>query len=101
MIDRSGILEQTKEFVLAQMAKNDAAHDGAHVFRVVCLAKQLCGAYPQADSFRVELLSWLHDVNDDKLLSNVGQASLADFLQSIGTPQEDAQFVIQALPYIP
>ena len=66
------ILEKTREFVLSQMAKNDAAHDCDHILRVVALTKQLCTACPQANSFRAELLAWLHDMTDDKLASNIG-----------------------------
>ena len=94
------ILQKTKEFVLSQMAKNDAAHDNDHILRVVELAKKLCRAYSEADAFRTELLAWLHDMNDDKLASNVGIKSISDFLRSIGTNEQDIRFVIDALPYI-
>ena len=94
------ILEKTREFVLSQMAKNDAAHDQDHILRVVALTKQLCAAYPQANSFRAELLAWLHDMNDDKLASNIGASSISAFLQSISVSEADIQFIADALPYI-
>ena len=94
------ILSQTKDFVLSEMAKNDAAHDADHILRVVSLTKQICAAYPQADAFRAELLAWLHDMNDDKLVSNVGQDSVADFLGKIGAEKADIAFISEALPYI-
>ena len=94
------ILQKTRDFVLGQMARNDAAHDDAHILRVVAMTKELCKAYPQANAFRAELLAWLHDMSDDKLASNIGAGSVADFLQSIFTPQEDIRFIIDALPYI-
>lgn len=94
------LLQETKQFVLSQMAKNDAAHDTDHILRVVALTKTLCKAYPQADPFRTELLAWLHDLNDDKLSSNLGLTSVADFLQSIGVKQEDIHFIREGLPYI-
>ena len=94
------ILEKTREFVLSQMAKNDAAHDCDHILRVVALTKQLCAAYPQANSFRAELLAWLHDMNDDKLASNIGASSISAFLQSISVSEADIQFIADALPYI-
>lgn len=94
------ILEKTREFVLSQMAKNDAAHDCDHILRVVALTKQLCAAYPQANSFRAELLAWLHDMNDDKLASNIGASSISAFLQSISVLEADIQFITDALPYI-
>ena len=94
------ILEKTREFVLSQMAKNDAAHDQDHILRVVALTKQLYAAYPQANSFRAELLAWLHDMNDDKLASNIGASSISAFLQSISVSEADIQFITNALPYI-
>lgn len=94
------ILRKTREFVLTQMAKNDAAHDQEHILRVVALTKELCAAYPQANAFRAELLAWLHDMNDDKLASNIGASSISEFLRGIDASEEDIRFVIGALPYI-
>lgn len=94
------ILRKTREFVLTQMAKNDAAHDQEHILRVVALTKELCAAYPQANAFRAELLAWLHDMNDDKLASNIGASSISEFLRGIDASEEDIRFVIGALHYI-
>ena len=94
------ILEKTREFVLSQMANNDAAHDCDHILRVVALTKQLCAAYPQANAFRAELLAWLHDMTDDKLASNIGITSISEFLRSISVTEENIRFVAEALPYI-
>lgn len=94
------ILQETKEFVLSQMVKNDAAHDCDHILRVVALTKELCVAYPQANAFRAELLAWLHDMNDDKLASNISASSISAFLQSISVSDADIQFITDALPYI-
>ena len=96
----NSILQQTKEFVLSQMEKNDSAHHRDHIERVVSLTQTLCKAEPQVDPFRAELLAWLHDLNDDKLSSNLGQASIATFLRSIGTEDPDIRFITEALPYI-
>ena len=94
------ILEKTREFVLSQMANNDAAHDCDHILRVVALTKELCVAYPQANAFRAELLAWLHDMNDDKLASNIGVPSIFAFLREIAVPEEDIRFVLDGLHYI-
>ena len=94
------LLQKTREFVLSQMVKNDAAHDRAHILRVVDLTRTLCAAYPQVNAFRAELLAWLHDMNDDKLASNIGVTSISEFLRSISVAEEDIRFVVDALPYI-
>jgi uncharacterized protein len=98
--ERNNILQKVKQFVLSEMAENDAAHDGEHILRVVALTRRLCAAYPQANAFRAELLAWLHDMNDDKLASNIGKGSVAAFLRSISVSQEDIGFIEEALPYI-
>ena len=100
MLDSAAILQKTRQFVLYQMNQNDAAHDAWHIRRVVALAQTLCKAYPQANAFRAELLAWLHDLNDDKLSSNIGNASVSAFLQQICVPEADIQFVAEGLPYI-
>ena len=94
------ILLATRQFVESEMEKNDAAHDRDHVCRVVELTKALCRAYPQADAFRAELLAWLHDMNDDKLSSNVGLDRVSDCLRHCHTPEEDVRFIAEAIPYI-
>ena len=100
MPDDQRMLQKTKQFVYSHMRRNDAAHDPEHVLRVVTLAKDICRAYPQANAFRTELLAWVHDMNDDKLESNIGTHSLSDFLHSISVPKADVSFVLDALPYI-
>lgn len=94
------ILQETQQYVMGHMAANDAAHDQDHILRVVALTKTLCEAYPQADAFRATLLAWLHDMNDDKLASNVGEESVAAFLRRLGVAEEDVNFIVTALPYI-
>lgn len=97
---KAQILSDVRQYVCAEMAKNDAAHDADHVRRVVDLAKQLCAMEAGADPFRVELLAWLHDMNDDKLRSDVGADSLAEVLTRMGLVPEDLAFVSRGIPYI-
>jgi uncharacterized protein len=98
--EQDRILHETQRFVLTHMAQNDAAHDTGHIRRVVALARTIAAAYPEADLFRVELLAWLHDMNDDKLSSNVGLDRVADHLRRCHAPEEEVRFIIQAIPYI-
>ena len=99
-MNRESILQATQQFVVSEMEKNDAAHDGDHVYRVVDLVKALCRAYPQADGFRAELLAWLHDMNDDKLSSDVGLDRVAACLRGCHASEEDIRFITEAIPYI-
>lgn len=94
------ILEKVQAFVQEAMDHNDPAHDGNHVRRVVCLAGKLAESYPEVNGFRVQLLAWLHDLQDDKLASNVGAVAVEDFLRSIDMPEADIAFVAEGIPYI-
>ena len=94
------ILKKVQAFVLATMDDNDPAHDATHVQRVVTTALEICRAYPGANVFRVLLLAWLHDMNDDKLDSNIGIGAVVDFLRRIDTPEDEIAFVVSGLPYI-
>ena len=100
MFNPQEVLQKTEAFVCSVMAQNDAAHDEDHVRRVVALAQKIGSAYPDADAFRIELLAWLHDMNDDKLASNVGEGSAAEFLRDCALPEEEICFIVEALPLI-
>lgn len=94
------VLQKTEEFVCSTMVQNDVAHDEGHVRRVVALAQKIGGAYSEVDVFRIELLAWLHDMNDDKLASDVGERSVSEFLRDCALPEEEICFIIEALPMI-
>ena len=94
------ILQKVEAFVVDAMGANDPAHDGEHIKRVATLSRKLLAFYPQADPFRTELLSLLHDMQDDKLAARAETSSLAEFLQSLGAEKEDISFVLSAIPYI-
>ena len=100
LLQQEEILEKVRTFAQAAMAGNDSAHDGGHVRRVVKLAMDLCEKTIGADPFRTELLAWVHDLNDDKLASDLGSDSVEAFLTQIGTPAAEIRFVLAGMPYI-
>lgn len=100
MPDQAAVLRQTQQFVLSRCVQNDAAHDADHILRVVALTQTLCRAYPQADAFRAQLLAWLHDMTDDKLVSNIGQDGISAFLSTLGLEEVHIRFLLEGLPYI-
>ena len=93
------ILENTHLWVQDIMQKNDAAHDMAHIDRVVKLALQL-GEKAGADLFRVQMLALLHELEDDKLQSNVGSVPVKMMLHKLQLPQTDIDFLLTGIPYI-
>ena len=93
------ILDAVSRFARTAMAQNDPAHDDAHVERVVRLTRQLCSRC-EANAYRAELLAWVHDLNDDKLASDLGAASIENILLKIGAEKSDIDFVLNGIPYI-
>lgn len=93
------ILDAVSRFARTAMAQNDPAHDDAHVERVVRLTRQLCSRC-EANAYRAELLAWVHDLNDDKLASDLGAASIENILLKIGAEKSDIDFVLKGIPYI-
>ena len=98
-MEKTIILQQTASWVLEEMAKNDPAHDARHIQAVVRLTRQLCQS-EGADAFRAELLAWLHDLHDDKLISCRACSETEAFLRRMGVSQADIDFVIKGIPYI-
>lgn len=93
------ILQKTRGLVLQIMTANDAAHDMAHIDRVVktaCVLAQGTGA----DAMRTQMLALLHELEDDKLCSNIGQASVETLLRQLDLPQEEIDFLLLGIPYI-
>lgn len=93
------VLEKTRLWVKEIMEKNDAAHDMAHIDRVVKIALQL-GEKAGADMFRVQMLALLHELEDDKLASNLGSVPVKTMLWQLQLPQEDIDFLLTGISYI-
>lgn len=92
-MNKEKILEQTRIYVLSAMEKNDPAHDRCHIQRVLAIVDLLLEKYPQADPFLTRMLALLHDMNDDKLSSDLGIPAVEDFLQKVGLLQEEIRFL--------
>ncbi len=93
------ILQTTRKYVLEMMAANDAAHDMAHIDRMVKTAR-LLAQQTGADLFRTQMLALLHELEDDKLASNVGSSSVETMLSQLQLRQEDIAFLLRGIPYI-
>ena len=92
-------LTKTREYVLQAMRENDSAHDDSHIYRVEKIAVELARK-SGADLFRTQMLALLHEMNDDKLKSNVGVATVVQFLESLDLPKADVDFLAFGIPYI-
>lgn len=94
------IIKQIHEYVEKEMIKNDPAHDFLHVKRVVKLAKQIAASYSNVNLFYLEMIAYLHDMQDDKLESNHTTATLVSYLQSLKVEEKDIDFIIKGISCI-
>ena len=93
-------LQKVEEYVTTALERNDAAHDMAHIRRVVNLTAQICSKDPHRNPYRPLLLAYLHEMEDDKLASNTDPKQLKQDLLSCGLCLEDVAFVLGGIPYI-
>lgn len=65
------VMQAVKNFVEQKLAHDFSGHDMAHIERVVKLAQKILLNEPNANYFIVVLSAYLHDVIDEKVVSNV------------------------------
>ncbi len=80
--EKQAVLAKTRIFVREAMAGNDAAHDYAHIQRVMHTAQIIADTFTKCDRFYLEMLVLLHDVSDQKLAS-AKRYSTCDFLAAL------------------
>ncbi len=98
---REAILTQIREYVQEKCAGDVTGHDWHHVRRVAALARQLAVA-EGADAFICEVAALVHDLVDDKLVSDVAAAmreTLA-YMHELGMPKEASQTVANIITTI-
>lgn len=91
-------LTAVHDFARSKMCDDETGHGFDHIQRVVGLADRLVTAYPQADRLLTLTAAYLHDVIDEKLVSDPAAASaeVRDFLtgQGFTADQQDTIFLI-------
>lgn len=92
------ILAAVKQFSQAKMGDDETGHGFDHIQRVVGLADRLVQHYPAADRLLTVTAAYLHDVIDEKLVTDTAQASqeVRYFLaqQTFTSAQIDTIFLI-------
>lgn len=78
-------LEEVKKYSLEKLGSEKSGHDFYHSQRVAKVAKQLA-VIEGADEEMAQVCGFLHDVIDDKVVSDVAAArkDLLEFLKSLG-----------------
>lgn len=88
-------MQAVKIFVEQKLAHDFSGHDMAHIERVVKLAQKILLNEPNANYFIVVLSAYLHDVIDEKVVSNVELA--VDELRCFLTLQDLTEIEITAI----
>jgi uncharacterized protein len=98
---RDTILNQIRGYVQEKCAGDVTGHDWHHVRRVAALARQLAIA-EGADAFICEVAALVHDLVDDKLVSDVAAAMRETlmYLHELGIPNEATRTVANIITTI-
>ncbi|WP_367295909.1 HD domain-containing protein [Levilactobacillus yonginensis] len=92
------VLTAVHEFSQAKMGDDETGHGFDHIQRVVGLADRLIQSYPEADRVVTVTAAYLHDVIDEKLVTDTEAASaeVEQFLtaQGFSTAQISTIFLI-------
>ena len=91
-------LTAVHDFARSKMRDDETGHGFDHIQRVVRLSDELLKAYPQADRLLTLSAAYLHDVIDEKLVTDTAAASaeVRDFLtaQGFSADQQATIFLI-------
>jgi len=92
------ILQSVHDFARGKMRDDETGHGFDHIQRGVGLANNLLTAYPEADRLLTVTAAYLHDVIDEKLVTDTQAASaeVRTFLSAQGftAAQQDTIFLI-------
>lgn len=95
-MDQKRILEITEEYAKECSKNNEPGHDFFHIQRVRKTAIKLAKTV-QNDHFLVEMLAFLHDIEDHKLANG---NSVKSFLETIEINEECKEKILYILPYL-
>lgn len=92
------------DYMKSVLAQDQSGHDVSHIERVVKLANHLLATEPSADAFITLAAATLHDVYDDKLVSDVraAKAQTAHMMTDLGlsvTEQESIFYIIDNMSW--
>ena len=102
-MDKTLMIDKTKEFVKNKLYGEGSGHDWFHIERVYNLAKYI-GKKEKADSFIVEMCALLHDIDDWKFsnTNDIQTTVTENFLKSInidGSYLEQIIKIIQTMSF--
>ena len=97
-MDKTLMIEKTKEFVKNKLYGEGSGHDWFHIERVYNLAKHLAQK-ENADSFIVEMTALLHDIDDWKFSNtyDTNTTVTEDFLKAIEVDEKSLKAIINII----
>lgn len=98
-MNKNDIVLKTIEYVKKASTYNDFGHDFLHVERVLNLSNRIAKTLKQCDTFIVQMVALLHDVEDDKLESK-NHFSVKEFLNEMKLNEEVINKIIECINYI-
>ena len=97
-MDKTLMIDKTKEFVKNKLYGEGSGHDWFHIERVYNLAKYI-GKKEKADSFIVEMCALLHDIDDWKFsnTNDIQTTVTENFLKSINIDESSLEQIIKII----
>ena len=97
-MDKTLMIDKTKEFVKNKLYGEGSGHDWFHIERVYNLAKYI-GKKEKADSFIVEMCALLHDIDDWKFsnTNDIQTTVTENFLKSINIDGSSLEQIIKII----
>lgn len=102
MLIKRDWVEAARQLALRRHLGDSSGHDPYHVQRVVKMALQIANYEKVDDMNLIELIAWLHDIDDRKLSKTDTHLSVRDFCQQQQIPDELSTLIqaeIDALSY--
>lgn len=95
-------IEVIRIYAKEKLGADRSGHDFYHVQRVAKIAKNLAEQEGVTDTLIIEAASYLHDVIDDKVVSDVisAQDDLKKFLKELGFSLEEVQEIFKIIENI-
>ena len=95
-MDKTLIIEKTRDFVKEKMYKEGSGHDWFHVERVCNMSKYLAEK-ENADMFIVEMTALLHDIDDWKFSDIYNTTLTEEFLKSVKVNEEESNRILNII----
>lgn len=92
-----GNAELAKCFATERHRFDATGHDDFHIQRVVSIANTIAKHYSKIDAELLELIAWLHDIDDRKLSVSANHITVPEFLDTLDIDHAKKELVISEI----